>query len=127
MNKKIYLVEDDSAIIDIYETVMKRANFDVEAISLGQDAIQKIQSVAAGETPKPDLILLDLILPDMNGIDILREVRTNPATKDIKVFVISNQEKLDIPESESVVVDKFIIKAHISPTQLVEVIKKELT
>lgn len=126
MSKKIYLIEDDSAIIDIYETVMKKAHLDVDVISSGQEAIKKIKSVAAGEEQKPDLVLMDLILPDMNGVEILREIRDNPKTKDITVFVLSNQEKLELPEGDPIKPDKFIIKANITPTQLLEVIKKEL-
>lgn len=126
MNKKVYLIEDDSAIIDIYEMMMKKAHFDVEVMSLGQEVVKKLKNVASGQEPKPDIILLDLILPDMNGMDILREIRGNDVTKDIKVFILSNQDKLDAPDLETIKPDKFIIKAHITPTQLVETIKKEL-
>ncbi|MEK7124281.1 MAG: response regulator [Patescibacteria group bacterium] len=127
-NKKtVFLVEDDSAIIDIYQTAMKKADFDVEVISLGQDVISKIKSIQAEESKKPDIILLDLILPDMNGAEILEELKKNSQTKNIPVFVISNQQEEESMQALKSKPDKFIMKANITPTQLVELIKERLS
>ena len=125
-NKKIFLVEDDSAIIDIYATMIKKAKFDVEVLSLGQDVIKKVKKIEAGEEGKPDLILLDLILPDMNGVEVLREIRNTKSTKNILVFILSNQESTGLSDDDPVKPDKFIVKANITPTQLIETIKKQL-
>ena len=125
MQKRIYLVEDDSAIIDIYATVMKKAGIDVDVMSLGADVLKKLGLVSKGEEIKPSLILLDLILPDMNGLDILAEVKKNPTLKDILVFILSNQSDAQLPEGAAKP-DKFIIKANITPTELLEVVQKEL-
>ena len=119
-------MEDDVAIIDIYETMIKKANFDVEVISLAQDVIKKMKDIVAKEAEKPDIVLLDLILPDMNGIEVLKEIRKNNATKDIKVFILTNQEDGQGEKEDGVRPDKFIIKANITPTQLVETIKEAL-
>ena len=124
--KKILLVEDDSAIIDIYKIMMERAHFEVEVLSLGQEVIKKIKNIESGQEVKPDIILLDLILPDINGIEVLREVRKSSATKDTKVFILTNQESSQVIELENIKPDMFIVKANITPTQLLELIKKEL-
>ncbi|KKP43320.1 MAG: Response regulator [Parcubacteria group bacterium GW2011_GWA1_33_6] len=124
--KKILLVEDDSAIIDIYKIIMERAHFEVEVLSLGQEVIKKIKNIESGQEVKPDIILLDLILPDINGIEVLREVRKSSATKDTKVFILTNQESSQVIELENIKPDMFIVKANITPTQLLELIKKEL-
>lgn len=126
MNKNILLVEDDSAIIDIYQTVMTKNGFTVEVISLGADVIKKVQEISAGGAPRPDIILLDLILPDMNGTEILREVRAHQETKDIKVFILSNQEDVERQLPEGIKADKIMVKANVTPTDLVEIIKKEI-
>lgn len=126
MAKKIILVEDDSAITEIYQTVMKKAHFDFEVFDSGQEVIKMIKDVQAGQIPKPDIFLLDLILPDMNGMEILRELKKDSVTKDIKVFILSNQEFSESQKPDDIKPDKFIIKAHIRPTELLEVIKKEL-
>jgi len=125
--KKIILVEDDPAIIDIYETLMKRAHFDVRVISLGQEVISMIKNIADGTEPKPDLILLDLILPDISGIEVFKEIKKNEKTKDIKIFIITNQQDIQSGQLGSAKPDKFIIKANISPTQLLELIKEYLS
>lgn len=124
MNKKIFLVEDDSAISDIYKTMIEKSGFSVEAFSLGQEVVKAVKSINTIEEA-PDIILLDLILPDMNGIDILKEIKSNEKLKNIKVFILTNQSevKFDQPDVKP---DKIIIKANITPTQLVDVIKEEL-
>ncbi len=121
--KKVLLVEDDSAIVDIYQTMLKKNHFTVDAISSGQEAIKKIKRVVAGEETKPDIVLLDLILPDINGVEVLYEIRKNDATKDIKVFVLTNQQESEMPHSD-VKPDKFIVKANTTPTQLLDIIKE---
>ena len=123
--KKIYLIEDDPAIIDIYETMMKKAHFNVETFSLGQEVLKKVRNIEAGEEVRPDLILLDLILPDMNGLEILTQIRRTEATKDTRVFILSNQADANM-ELGGVKPDKFIVKANVTPTQLLEIIQKEL-
>ncbi|MBI3631462.1 MAG: response regulator [Candidatus Staskawiczbacteria bacterium] len=92
IKKKIILIEDDSAIIDIYETLIKKAHFDVRTISLGQEAINMTKDIEDGTESKPDIILLDLILPDMNGLDVFKEIKKNKRTKDIKIFILTNQQ-----------------------------------
>ncbi len=125
--KKVLLVEDDAAIIDIYQMMIKKAHFDVEVLSLGQEVIKKMQRVEAKEEEAPDIVLLDLILPDINGIEVLKAIKTNDATKDIKVFILTNQEESGVHPSGDIKPDKFLIKANITPTKLIELIKKELS
>lgn len=124
--KKIILVEDDPAITDIYEIMMKKAHFNVEIVRLGQEAIKKIKSIENGEEIKPDIILLDLILPDINGMEVLKEIRKNNTTKDITVFILTNQSYIESQQLDNIKPDKFIIKANITPTQLLELIKERL-
>ena len=124
--KKIILVEDDPAIIDIYETLMKKAHFDVRVISLGQEVINMVKNIEDGTELKPDIILLDLILPDISGVEVFKEIKKNKKTKDIKIFILTNQKEVQFKEFGDEKPDKFIIKANISPTQLLELIKEFL-
>jgi len=125
--KKIIIVEDDSAIVDIYATIIKKAGFEVETMGLGQQLVKRLQDIQSGEEKtKPDLILLDLILPDMNGMDILSQIRKQPATKAISVFILTNQDESEAKPADNAKPDKFIVKANITPTQLLELIKEQL-
>ena len=121
-SKKIILVEDDAAIVDIYATIFKKAGLKVIVVGLGKNVLSKIRD----EEKKPDLVLLDLILPDINGMDVLKEIKGDSATKHIPVFVLTNQKEEQSEKIDSVKPDKFIIKANITPTQLLELVKEQL-
>lgn len=124
--KKILLVEDDPAILDIYKTIIEKAGFTVDIVELGQRAINQIKDMAAGKAEKPDIVLLDLVLPDINGTEVLREIKKNDATKDIFVFILTNQKNGQSLEFDDIKPEKIIIKADITPTQLVKVIEEQL-
>lgn len=120
--KKIILVEDDLAIADIYATIFKKAGIEVIVIGLGKDVLPKIKD----EEIKPDIVLLDLILPDVNGMDVLKEIKGDSETKHIPVFILTNQKEEQSEKIGGVKPDKFIIKANITPTQLLELVKEQL-
>jgi len=124
--KKVLLVEDDPAISDVYTIMLKKANLEVQVMALGQDVINLIQAVQKGEAQLPDIVVLDLILPDINGLQVLKTIRTTEATKDMKVFISTNQEATLLPQIDELKPTKYIIKANTTPTQLVELIKAEL-
>lgn len=67
---KILLVEDDLPTIDIYEEILKKSGFDIETLKWGKDAFELLERIKEGKEKKPGLILLDLILPDVNGVEI---------------------------------------------------------
>ena len=125
-NKKIFLIEDDPNMVEIYSEAFKAASIDFEVIRLGREAIKKIKTIAESNKDKPNIVLVDLILPDINGIEILKEIKNNENTKDIRVFILSNYSDPDFLKTEKVKAEKFILKADIKPTQLAELIKKEL-
>jgi DNA-binding response OmpR family regulator len=123
---KILLVEDDPAIIDVYKIAFDLIGVDLEVLMLGKDGIDKIQKIQDGKEEKPDLVLLDLLLPDINGIEILKKIRENNVSKNIRVFILSNYANSETSKTEGASPDKFILKADITPTKLTELIKKEL-
>ncbi len=123
--KTVFLIEDDVAITDIYKIVMERAGFSVKSITSGHEAFKKITTIQSGEEPAPSIFLLDLILPDMNGIEILIQLKKHPATQNIPVFILTNQEESALEAIGGIRPDKFIIKANISPTQLLDIIKSQ--
>lgn len=121
--KQILLIEDDSAIIDVYQSAFNASGIDAEVITLGKQAIEKIKKIQQGEAEKPSLVLLDLILPDINGMEILKEIRKNDTTKNIVVFVTSNYTSEELNHDEDAKPDKFILKTNITPAELVKLIK----
>lgn len=126
MPNKIIFIEDDPMIIDIFADAFKQANLDVEIISSGQESIKRIKQIHENPKDKPEMFICDLILPDINGIEILKEAKGDSVTKDIPFFVLSNYSDPELQKDGEVKPDKFILKTSITPTQLVELVKKEL-
>lgn len=117
--KKILLVEDDPLLIDIYSTKLKEAEFEVQVAQDGEKALREIESM------KPDLVILDIVLPHLNGWEVLSRVRQNPQSKDLKVIILSNLgQKEEIEKGSALGANLYLIKAHYTPSQVVEEIKK---
>jgi len=124
MPKKILLVEDDSCIIDIYTTVLKKAGFEVETANCSKDAMEKLEKIAQGIEEKPDLVLLDLVLPDINGIEVFKKARSQKGIDDIPFFILTNYTDPDLKIiSIKLKVEKYILKTDLIPSQLVKEIK----
>ncbi len=124
---KILIIEDDISIIALYKEIFKIAGLDIEILDTGKKAIERLREIREGKKEKPGLILLDLILPDMNGISILKEARKHPETKDIKIFALTNYSNPKTNEELTKEgVDKILIKAQYSLKELINIIKKDL-
>lgn len=119
--KNILLVEDDSFLIDIYTTKLKESGFSVDVASDGEEAVRKAKE------GKLDLVLLDIVLPKVDGWDILRQIKAGPNTKDLKVIIISNlSQKEEVEKGLNLGASKYLIKAHYTPSEVVAEIKEVL-
>jgi two-component system alkaline phosphatase synthesis response regulator PhoP len=125
MPKKILLVEDDSCIIDIYETVLQKAGFEVETLEYGHQAQKRLNEIKEGKKEEPDLILLDLVLPDINGIEILKQARKEKGIDNIPFFILTNYTDPELEKvSRELKVEKYILKTDLVPSQLVKMIRE---
>jgi len=119
--KQILLVEDDPFLIDIYTTKFKESGFSVEVASSGEQALQKAKEL------NPDLIVLDIVLPQMDGWEILKEIKNEKGLKDLKIIMLSNLgQKEEVEKGINLGAVSYLIKAHYTPSQVVEEIKKVL-
>lgn len=119
--KNILLIEDDPFLIDIYTTKLKGSGFLVEVASQGEEAVIKVKE-------KPfDLVLLDIVLPKLDGWEILRQIKAESKLKDLKVIILSNlSQKEEVEKGMNLGADKYLIKAHYTPSEVIEEIKKVL-
>lgn len=119
--KHILLVEDDPFIRDMYSFKLKEMGYSVTASETGKEAIEKINK------KKPDLILLDIVLPKKDGWEILKKVKQNPKFQDIFIVMLSNLgQKREVEKGLKLGAEKYFIKAHYTPQQVVEEIQKLL-
>lgn len=127
MKNTVFLIEDELDIMYAYSAALKAAGIGVEPLASGKEAMDKIKKVQAQIEPKPALVLLDLVLPDINGLEILNSLRKNETTKDIPVFILSNYDSEALHNMTYIKPDKSFVKANITPTQLVAIVKEQIT
>ncbi len=118
----ILLVEDDSFISGMYQTKLKNAGYTVEVIADGELAWNRLQ-----QDPLPDMVLLDIILPKKDGFEILEDLRKEERMKNLPVILLTNLgQKPDVERGIKLGADDYIIKAHFTPSEVMERVEKAL-
>lgn len=117
-SKTILCIEDEHFISELYARALTKAGYQVDIMLSGVDGLQ------AAKTNHYDIILLDLMIPDMTGIDVLRQLRGPDATPiHSKIIITTNLDQDDENRSEiESLADGYLIKAEITPKQLVEIV-----
>lgn len=123
--KKILLVDDDKFLVDMYTVKFREANFDIVPAFSGEEALDKLK-----DGVKPDVVLMDMIMPGMSGLDFLSTVKQNNLASNASFIFLSNQgQKTDIEEAKKLGVDGYIVKANTIPSevleQVIEIIKRK--
>lgn len=118
---KIAIIEDDQAISQMYRFKFEADGFTVETAENGKLGLDLAESM------KPDMILLDLMMPEMTGDEMLALLRATDWGKNIKVIILTNMGEQEIPAKvKELGVSGTILKADMTPTQVAEVVKKQL-
>lgn len=114
--RKILIAEDDFFIRDIYSKVFSLSGYEVQVAVDGMDALEKIKA------NHYDMILLDIMMPRMTGIDVLKTVRTlDTPAKTTPIFIITNLGQQNVIEDAfKLGMDGYILKSQVSPQQIVE-------
>ena len=119
---KILLIEDDTFLLSMYTTKFELENFKVLAAEDGEKGLR----MAAKENP--DIILLDIMLPKIDGLEVLKRIKSDDKTKNIPVILLTNlSQKSEIEQALSLGANDYLIKAHFMPSEVIERIKKVLT
>ena len=117
--KKILLVEDEAALRKTLGEVLKQEGYKMMSAADGETGLR------LAKTKKPDLILLDLILPKLHGFGVLTQLKSDPSTKQIPVIVLTNLEKIeDIEKAIEMGATTYLIKARYSLEEVVEKVRK---
>lgn len=117
----IAIIEDDQAISQMYRFKFEAEGFTVQTAENGKLGLELIQKM------KPDIILLDLMMPEMTGDEVLAKMRASDWGKDIKVIILTNMGEQEIPENvKKLGVSGIILKANMTPRQVADLVKKNL-
>jgi DNA-binding response OmpR family regulator len=113
MNKKVLIVEDDMALFNMYSVELKIKGYDVLNVNDGLQALPKAKDY------RPDIVLLDIMLPGMNGLNILTELKSDPQTAETPIIMLTNYGSEDNVKKalESGAAD-YIMKYKILPSEL---------
>jgi len=121
MAKKILIVEDDKFLRDLITQKLNAENFDVVIAQDGEEGIRKI------EEEKPDLVILDLLLPVIDGFEVLKRMKANSKIADTPVIILSNLgQKEDVERGMALGAKDYMIKAHFTPNEVIDKVKKYL-
>lgn len=122
MNKCILFVEDDTLLQDVMGRALRQAGFEVLSAFNGKEALKYITDQSI------DLILLDIILPGIDGFEVLQLMRKNPKTADIKVIVLSNLgSPEDVKRGMELGALHYLVKAKYSPSEIIDHIRRVLS
>ena len=122
MNKaKILVIEDDEFLRELIVQKLIKEEYEAFGAVDGKEGIKKIQE------KKPDLILLDLIMPGINGFEVLQTIKNDPILFSIPVIILSNLgQKEEIQKGLRMGAKDFLVKAHFTPKEIVNKIKAVL-
>lgn len=119
--KKILLVEDDDALASVYLTRLQAEGFDVHRVPNGEEAL------ASAIAYKPDLILLDVMMPRVSGFDVLDILRNTPETTNVKIVMLTAlSQESDKERAEGLGVDDYLVKSQVVIADVVAKIKSHL-
>ncbi len=119
--KRLLLVEDDDALANVYVSRLEAEGFDVRRVDNGEDAL------AAAMSYRPDLVLLDVMMPKVSGFDVLDILRNTPETANLKIIMLTalGQES-DKERADNLGVDDYLVKSQVVIADVVDRIKHHL-
>lgn len=119
--KKILIVEDDDSLANVYTTRLQAEGFDTKRVPNGEDAL------ATTIAYKPDLVLLDVMMPKVSGFDVLDILRNTPETTNTKVIMLTAlSQDADRERAQSMGVDDYLVKSQVVIADVVDKVKEHL-
>ncbi len=119
---KVLIIEDEEMLVNMYISKFEKEGYEIEKALNGREGLEKVKSY------NPEIILLDVIMPEMDGFMVLKQLKSEASTKNIPVIMLTNlgQEE-DIEKGEKLGVKDYLVKANLTPSQVVDKVKEVLS
>ena len=119
--KKILLVEDDDALASVYMTRLEAEGFSIPRVPNGEEALAKALEF------RPDLVLLDAMMPKVSGFDVLDILRNTPETTNMRIIMLTAlSQESDLQRAKALGVDEYLVKSQVVIADVIERIKHHL-
>ncbi|MBI5005122.1 MAG: response regulator [Candidatus Lloydbacteria bacterium] len=120
--QKVFIVDDDTFLLDMYVIKFNEVGFEVCSAGSGIDALDKLNDGFI-----PDLMLLDVVMPGMDGFELLKNIKEKNLAPSAKIIILSNiGQENDIERGKKLGANGYIVKASVTPTEVVEKMKEML-
>lgn len=122
MAKKILLVEDEEIMISLLERKLRKDGYEVSVARDGLEGLEKMK-----EAKKPDLVLLDIVMPKMGGFEVMEKMKDDPELKKIPVIIISNSgQPVELDRAKELGAKDWLIKTEFDPQEVIDKVKKQI-
>jgi CheY-like chemotaxis protein len=122
---KIMLVEDDAILVEMYQAKFELEGHEIVVATNGQECLDLLENY------QPDLILLDILMPKLNGFHVLKEIKKHPHLRNIPVILLTNLGEAEVDMNEELAralgVNDYLIKSHHTPDEVVAKVMKALS
>jgi DNA-binding response OmpR family regulator len=117
--EKILIIEDEKFLLEMYQSRFEKAGYQVLTARTGKPGIK------IAEKEKPDLIILDILMPEMDGYEVIKKIREDSQTKKIPVLVLSNLgQQEEVNQGLKLGADDYVIKTDLTPTELLDKVER---
>ncbi|MFH1510014.1 MAG: response regulator [Candidatus Nealsonbacteria bacterium] len=121
MSKKILIIEDEEIMMELLQKKLIQAGYDVVVARNGEDGLRVM------EESKPDLVLLDIVMPKMNGFDVMEKMNENKDIKKIPVVIVSNSgQPVEIDRAQKLGAKDWLVKTEFDPKEVLDKVKKQI-
>ncbi|XOB40177.1 MAG: response regulator [Candidatus Nealsonbacteria bacterium] len=121
MPKKILLIEDEDIMINLLEKKLTQEGYDVTVTKNGEEGLKSMREI------KPDIILLDLVMPKMGGFEVMEEMNKDPELKKIPIIIISNSgQPVELGKAKELGAKDWLIKTEFDPQEVLDKVAKQI-
>lgn len=121
MAKKILIIEDEEIIIDLLQRKLTQEGYDVSLAKNGLDGLKKMREV------KPELVLLDIVMPKMGGFEVMEEMQKDKDLKKIPIVIVSNSgQPVELDRAKALGARDWLVKAEFDPKEVLDKVHKQI-